>query len=123
MIQKLIKILIPVAVLAILINDGGHYLVTKYNLGETTTQAAQTAAEAARRNQAEPNATWQAAQSYAQKNGADVYGFELKGGQVHIWTKQPVNNLWVLGFVYAAVNRQDLKTPLVLDDDGFALVQ
>jgi hypothetical protein len=122
-IKKLLSILIPLAIMATAINDGGYYLATKYTLAQTTAAAAQTAADAAPRNKSDPNITWQTAQSYAQKNGADVYGFELKGGVVYVWTKQPVEHLWLLSYIAAVTARQPLKTPLYLDDDGSAVIQ
>lgn len=117
--KKWIQIGITVLILIAAINDVGHYLLAKYDLRETTRQAASIAASNARRG-GDKNASWLAADEYAKKNGATIYGYDQTPSQVQIWTKMEVPSLWALRYLNALFTRQPLKTPFMIDADEVA---
>jgi hypothetical protein len=121
-VRKLLSIVIPVAIAAILVNDGGRYFTATYNLGNVTRDAAAASATAAHGSQ-DRTASWQAGQTPAQASGATVYGFDIKGGQVFVWTRAQVEGTWLLQPLMAYFDHKPQGTPLSIEDQGQALIQ
>ena len=122
LVRKLLSIVIPVAIAAILLNDGGRYFTATYNLGNVTRDAAAASATAAHASQ-DRTASWQAGQTLAQASGATLYGFDIKEGQVFVWTRAQVEGTWLLQSLMAYFDRKPRSTPPSIEDQGQALIQ
>lgn len=117
--RKYLPLVFLVALAATLVNDGGHYLRAQYELSTLTRDVASASASTARQN-ADRTASWQSGQQLAESLGATVYGYDVNSHSVHVWTRMPVPNLWVLGRAAAALSSQPATTPLTVEDEASA---
>jgi hypothetical protein len=119
---RLIKIIIPAALLITAVNDLGHYLQAQYQLGTVTSDAAIVSADTYRKGN-DRTAAWQAGESVAQKSGATVYGFDVKDGRVYVWTRMPVAGTWAVHRVYDLMDKKPQTTPMDVETDDMAIIQ
>jgi Flp pilus assembly protein TadG len=117
--QKAIKVAIALLILAAIVNDTSYYFLALYDLRDTTRQAASIAAASARGGQ-DANHAWQAAESYAKKSGATIYGYDQSKSQVTVWTRAPVSRVWLLGYMNAIFTREPLGTPFTILEEETA---
>lgn len=123
LIKRLVKVLIPLAIAAVLVNDAGRYFTATYDLGNVTRDAANASAAVAHTNQQDRTASWQAGESLARASGATVYGYDIKDGQVFVWTRAPVEGTWVLQRLTDYIDHKPATAPLQIEDEGQALIQ
>lgn len=117
--RKYLPLVFLVALAAILVNDGGHYLRAQYDLANLTREVATVSAEAARL-QGDRTASWQAGQKMADTFGATVYGYDVTPQSVHVWTRMPVRGLWFLDRAAAAASSRPATTPLTVEEEATA---
>lgn len=115
MIRRLFSLGIPLLIAAVLVNDCGRYLQAKYDLGNVTRNATDECAAIAKQNQ-DRTASWQAGEKYAEHFGAEIYGFDLQNGVVHVWTRMPVRGTWVLQRAMGYLDHKPQATLLVDDE-------
>lgn len=120
--KKWLAVLIPLALAVVVINDVGRYLTTTYDLSNVTREAATMAARVAHDSN-DRTLSWQAAEAYAQHKSATIYGYDLNGVQVHVWTKQRVDGTWVLSKLNALLDHQPMETPMYVDDEDTAMLR
>jgi hypothetical protein len=123
LIKRILKIVLPLAIAAVLVNDAGRYFTAMYDLGNVTRDAATASASAAHANQTDRTGSWQAGQKLAEASGATIYGFDIKGEQVFVWSREPVHGTWLLQRVAAMMDSKLATTPLIIEDQSQALIQ
>ena len=118
MIKRVIGIVFVVAVLAVVLNDGGRWFNAKSNLRTTTNDLSSWAASNARNMTRE-----QAGQELVRRAsavGVRVYQYGQDQNGVQIWTEADVPGTWVLAAYVAVANGtpigQALGTPLIVRD-------
>jgi hypothetical protein len=119
---RVLKIVIALAILATIVHDASYYALALYELRDTTRQAAGIAASAARGG-ADRNGAWRTAESFAEKNGATIYGYEQSRAQIQIWTRAPVTRLWALAYVNALFTREPLGTPMAIQEEEATAIE
>lgn len=122
LVKRLLKLILPFAIAAVLVNDAGRYFTAMYDLGNVTRDAATVSASAAHTT-SDRTASWQAGQKLAEASGATIYGFDIKDGQVFVWSRAPVHGTWLLQRVAAMTDRKPATTPLIIEDQAQALLQ
>ena len=120
-IGRLIKIIIPAALLIVGFNDLGRYLQAQYQLGTVTADAAIVSADIYKRS-GDRTASWRAGESLAEKYQATVYGFDVKNGRVYLWTKMPVAGTWAVHRVSALMDKKPQSTPMNLQAEDMAII-
>jgi hypothetical protein len=121
--KRLLTYLIILAIAAVTVNDLGRYFEAKSGLYQLTARAVALSAEQAKRDSGNRDAIWRAAESLAQANGAEVYGFDLKNGQVYIWTRAEVRGTLLMQRAISYYDERDFRKPLQIQDEASALVQ
>lgn len=120
--KKVIFLLLAVAVLAILANDGGRLFVGKSTLRANTGTLASWAMNNAGSLTREQTAQELANQSTALKLRVYQYGQSNEG--IELWTEADVTGLWVLGTYKATLDgvpfRKAIGSPIVIRDYGTA---
>lgn len=116
LLKKVFGIVLPLIVIAVVINDGGRYLRAMYSLSSATQSAAYASASIARTN---PDRTlsWKAGDVVARKNGAEIYGYDLTDNEVHLWTRMPVNGTIALRSIHHYLAKEPATAPLIVDDE------
>ncbi len=116
--KKVIYLLLTVAVLAVLANDGGRLFVGKSTLRSNTGTLASWAT-----NNAGGMTKEQTAQELANRAAAlalRVYQYEQDNDGIQLWTEADVTGLWVLGTYKATLDgvpfRKALGSPIVIKD-------
>jgi hypothetical protein len=110
-----LKRALMIAVVLVLINDVGRYLVASYRLSERSRTMAFEAAQKAKADPA-PNSGWPVAQKIAQDAGIEVLGYEQSPLGATVVTRIAVTGTWVLGPGYALMTRKPIATPYTLDN-------
>lgn len=118
MIRRVIWILLLLAIVALVLNDGGRWFNTRSSLSEATSELGAWASSnlsAQTRDQAANAIAEKASQA-----GITVYQYGQDPNGVQIWTQTDVRGTWVLG-PYAALVRgvpfkQALHSPFVVRD-------
>lgn len=118
--KKLLVLLVAFAIGTTLVNDIGHYAVSRYHLSVKTDEIAQSAARAAGRGKA---AAGQAAVAAAAERGVTLYGFDHDSDGVHVWTQAPVEGTWAYSRFMAWRAKKPIDTPHLLWMDRTALAQ
>jgi len=121
--KKVIYLLLTVAVLAVLANDGGRLFVGKSTLRANTGTLASWAM-----NNAGSLTKEQTAQELANRATVlelRVYQYEQDNERIQLWTETDVTGLWVLGTYKATLDgvpfRKAIGSPIVIRD--FAAAQ
>ncbi len=117
MIKRILLIVLVVVIGIAVVNDVGRYVVTYYNLSETTRQAARAAA----RTSGDRNDIALAAVDAAEANGITVYAFDMDGSRVYVYTEVPLKGTWVLGPVLLSVQGGGLTGDYMLRSEQSAL--
>ena len=117
-IGRIVKIVLTVAILAVLVNDTSRYVSTLYNLGNVTRESASRSAAEVKPASGDRARTWQAGETYAEQAGAVVYGFDMNEHSVHVWTRMPVKGTWVVHRVVAALDGKPQDTLLDVQDEA-----
>jgi len=116
--KKVIYLLLVVAVLAILANDGGRLFVGKSTLRANTGTLASWAMNNAGSMTKDQTAQELAARSTALK--LRVYQYEQDNDGIQLWTEADVTGLWVLGTYKATLDgvpfRKAVGSPIVIKD-------
>jgi len=105
MVKKIVIIVLFVVVVIAIVNDAGRYIITWYNLDETTRATAKLAASAnGNRDQAAAVAA-----DFAATQNVTVYAYDENGANVYVWTETPLENTWFLGSVLMGVRGGNLS--------------
>jgi len=99
MMKRILIILFVVVVGIAIINDVGRYIVSYFNLSDTTQQATLAAARVGSNR----DAAAVAAASYASDKGVTVYAFDMDGSRVFVYTEMPLDGTWVLAPIMTTI--------------------
>lgn len=105
--KKLLGIAIAVALVAIVLNDGGRYLAAWNGLDTLAQNCAVAAAGTQSRDR---NEAAKAAVAVASTEGATVYLYDQDEATVHVWVEKPVTGTWVLARIWAPIMGQPAGT-------------
>lgn len=105
--KKLLGIAIAVALIAIVLNDGGRYLAAWNGLDSIAQDCAVAAASTQSRDR---NEAARAAVAKATPQGATVYLYDQNEATVHVWVEKPVTDTWVLERIWAPITGQPKGT-------------
>ena len=97
--NRTVKILIAVAILALVLNDGGRWGQAVIDLRSSTGQVLDQAALTARRSTQTQLATQLAEQAASQRIRVTQYAMTPAG--IRIWTEEDVQGTWVVGPYFA----------------------
>ena len=100
MIKKVVIIMLIVIVTIAVVNDVGRYVITWFNLDETTREASKVAATAAKQGR---DAAAGAAVDYAATQDVVVYAYDQDDAMVHVWTEADLDGTWMLEPVLVTV--------------------
>jgi hypothetical protein len=122
LLKKLLALGIFLGIAVTTVSDVGQYLTARYYLSNATRDAAEASASRAYRNN-DRNASWQAGEDVARAQGATVYGYDMTDNSVHVWTRRTVPNTWAVHYISNYLEHEQLKSPLVIDDEGTAIIR
>lgn len=115
--KKILGIAFAVALVAIVLNDGGRYLSAWNGIDVIAQQSA--VAAAATQSRVRDEAA-NAAVAAAQPQGATVYMYDQDDATVHVWIEMPVRGTWVLAPAAAMFMEQPANVPLIVRTDKTA---
>jgi len=125
--KRLIRILVVVAIVAVLVNDAGRYISAFYSLDTVTRDTAVQAAQAAHNSRNDPSGPAAAAVAYAAQHGVTIDGYDQTSDAVVVTTWIPIPGTWVVGPVTAAFARKPLSqwwtVPLVIHSRAQSQIQ
>ena len=119
MMKRILIILFVIIVGIAIVNDVGRYIVSYFNLSDTTQQATLAAARAG--NSRDVAAV--AAVSYASDKGVAVYAFDMDGSRVYVYTEIPLDGTWVLAPIMTTIQGGRLTDDYMLRAEHSALRQ
>jgi len=119
MVRTLLIIALVIAVIAVVVNDGGRYSSKRYDLSAVTERVADEVASSARGNTRDEAAAL--AETLAQSSDVHVYQYDQNDQGVQVWTEITVPGTWVLGPFMAWRAGKPLDTPLVVRDYAAAV--
>lgn len=111
------KIVIAVAIVALVINDGGRWAQATVDLQNSTREVLDSVTQNAAQSSTDVIATELGKQAAAQRIRVSEY-LIVPGENVHVWTEEDVRGTWLLGAVMAmskgvAINKAWQTPPLV----------
>lgn len=118
--KKFLVAALVVAIAATLVNDVGRYLSTLGGLDSRTKQVAEAAAGAARKDKNRSQPGGRAAVAAAQERAIQLYGYQVEGNEVQVWTSDEVEGTWVAGPFLAWQAGKPLQTPFQITDHDTA---
>ena len=95
--KKLLLAALVIGVIASVVNDVGRYLGAIGRLDAATSQVAQAAASAGRKDKNRTQPGGRAAVAAAQERGILLYGYQVEDNEIQVWTSDEVEGTWVAG--------------------------
>lgn len=116
--RRVLWIVFLVAIVVVVLNDGGHWFNARSNLSQQTSQLGAWASTTVA-NQSRDQAAASLVEK-AQESGIRVYQYGQDANGVEIWTETDVKGTWVLGPYVAVLKgvpfKKAIGSPLVIRD-------
>ncbi|MBE0476213.1 MAG: hypothetical protein IBX62_03835 [Coriobacteriia bacterium] len=121
--KKFLVAALVLLIVATLVNDAGRYLRMMFRLDTATQEIVRIAADAAPSERGKSQPGGRAAVRAAQERGLVVYGYQIEGNEVQVWTQAMVDGTWIYGPFLAWQAGKPLDTPLEITDHKVAFVR
>lgn len=115
--RRILGIVLPLLVIAAVVNDAGRYLTAMYYLSSASQSAADASAAFAH---SDPDRTgsWQAGDAVARRDGVEIYGYDLTASEAHVWTRTQVHGTWMLLPIHHLLAHEKDSVPLLVEDEA-----
>lgn len=121
--ERLLRILLVVVIIAVPVNEIGRYATAAYNLDVVTRDTAQEAAREVRTKNASRDAAGRVAVQYAAERGVTLYGYDQTDTEVRVWTQIEVRGSVLVGPYRALVAGAPLDTSYLIQDESKAFTR
>ncbi|GEM_PF-3517367 len=108
MLQKILVLIVSLAIVGTLINDIGRFVVAKSEIRQVTAQAATVAATTG----GDRDTNGIAAVEYALLNGATVYQYDEDEQRVYVWALFEVRGTWIAQPIMNMIGGNPLDAPI-----------
>lgn len=108
MLQKILVLIVSLAIVGTLINDVGRFVTAKSEVRRVAAQAATVAATTG----GDRDTNGIAAVEYALQNGATVYQYDEDEQRVHVWALFEVQGTWIAQPAVNMIGGNPLDAPL-----------
>lgn len=112
--RKTFAIALSVAIAVVLVNDLSRLVSTHLALDNVATIAVYEAVGVARGNMADVERGYEAAQSFAESEGANVYGYLQEDEIVKVWVEAPVEGTILIAPIFSLWSGGSWTDPLFI---------